>query len=154
MGHRLRMDSAIPQMVSRRQAERINDAEASVVVTADGGYRRGQIVPLKQNTDTAIEGCPTIKHAVIVKRVGDAAPIHFKEGRDHWYHRLMEDASYNCEPEQMDAEDLLFTLYTSGTTASPKGIAHTTGGYMTGVMSSVQWVFDPKDDDIYWCTAD
>src|SRR5882724_3710155 len=94
---------------------RINDAEAKLVVTADGGYRRGAIVALKNNTDAAIAQCPSVEAVVVVKRVGDAAPMHFKEGRDHWYHRLMDGSPYECPPEEMDAEDLLFTLYTSGT---------------------------------------
>jgi len=135
--------------------DRINDAEASVLVTADGGYRRGQIVPLKQMADEALAGTPTIRHVVVVKRhSGDPFPVHIKEGRDHWYHRLMEDAAAYCPPEPMDSEDLLYILYTSGTTGKPKGIVHTTGGYLVGAYATTRWVFDLQDDDVYWCTAD
>ena len=113
--------------------DRINDAQATVLITADGGYRRGQIVPLKQTSDEALDGTPSIKHVVVVQREpGDAFPVHIKEGRDHWYHRLMQDASAACPPEPMDAEDMLYILYTSGTTGKPKGIVHTTGGYLVG----------------------
>ena len=135
--------------------DRINDAQAKVLVTADGGYRRGQVVPLKQMADEALEGTPSIQSVVIVQR-GDQAMkmVHVKEGRDHWYHRLMQDASPKCEPEPMDAEDMLYILYTSGTTGKPKGIVHTTGGYLTGTYATTKLVFDMKDDDVYWCTAD
>jgi len=133
---------------------RINDAEAHVLITADGGYRRGTIVPLKQNADEAIKECPSIRDVVVVRRVGDAAHIHFQEGRDHWWHRLMQDAPLYCPPEEMDAEDPLYTLYTSGTTAKPKGILHTTGGYLVGVAATHRWVFDIHEEDVYWCTAD
>ena len=135
--------------------DRINDAQASVLVTADGGYRRGQIVPLKQLADEALKDTPSIRHVVIVQR-GDsgAFPVHVQEGRDHWYHRLMQDAAGFCEPEAMDAEDLLYILYTSGTTGKPKGIVHTTGGYLVGAYATTRWVFDLQDDDVYWCTAD
>jgi acetyl-CoA synthetase len=139
-------------------ADRINDAGAAVVVTADGGYRRGQIVPLKRNVDDALRQCPTVRHTVVFRRlaggVGDEAFVHMQEGRDHWWHRLMQDASPVCAPEAMDAEDLLFILYTSGTTGKPKGIVHTTGGYLTHVTATTKLVFDLKDDDVYWCTAD
>jgi acetyl-CoA synthetase len=138
--------------------DRINDAEAKVLVTADGGYRRGQVIPLKRNADKAVEECPTIEHVVVVRRRadggGDESFAEMREGRDHWWHRLMHDASAVCEPEQMDAEDVLYILYTSGTTGKPKGIVHTTGGYLVGVTTTTKLVFDLKDDDVFWCTAD
>src|SRR3990172_6371802 len=134
--------------------DRINDAQAKVLVTADGGWRRGNIVPLKRNADEALTGTPSIRHVVVVRRIGEAAPIHVQEGRDHWGHRLMADAPARCEPEAMDSEDLLYILHTSGTTGKPKGIVHTTGGYMVGTYATAKWVFDLKDDDIFWCTAD
>jgi acetyl-CoA synthetase len=135
--------------------DRINDAQASVLVTADGGWRRGQVVPLKQMADEALTGTPSIKHVVIVERLhGSPLPVHVEEGRDHWYHRLMQDAPYTCEPEKMDAEDMLYILYTSGTTGKPKGIVHTTGGYLVGTYATTKWVFDLKEEDVYWCTAD
>ncbi|MEX2181250.1 MAG: acetate--CoA ligase [Gemmatimonadaceae bacterium] len=138
--------------------DRMNDAEAKVVITADGGYRRGQIVPLKRNTDKALEGCPTVKHVVVVQRrtVGPISEAHaeMREGRDHWYHRLMQHADDRCPAEPMDAEDVLFILYTSGTTGKPKGIVHTTGGYLTGAATSMRTVFDLKEEDVFWCTAD
>jgi acetyl-CoA synthetase len=135
--------------------DRINDSSCKVLVTADGGWRRGQIVPLKQMADEALKDTPSIEHVIIVQRLhAISAQVHIKEGRDHWYHRLMQSAPYDCEPEAMDAEDMLYILYTSGTTGKPKGIVHTTGGYLTGVYATTKWVFDLKDDDVYWCTAD
>ncbi len=134
--------------------DRINDAEAKLLITADGGYRRGNLVPLKQFADEALTGCPSIKHVVVVRRGGADFPVHIKEGRDHWWHRLMQDAPAWCEPEKMDSEDLLYILYTSGTTGRPKGIVHTTGGYLVGVLATTKWIFDLKDEDLFWCTAD
>ncbi len=132
--------------------DRINDAQAKVLITSDGGYRRGNQVPLKQFADEALGGCPSIDHVVVVQR-GDFK-IHFKEGRDHWWHRLMEDASSDCPAVPLDSEHLLYILYTSGTTGKPKGIIHTTGGYLTGVYATTKYVFDLREEDVYWCTAD
>jgi acetyl-CoA synthetase len=138
--------------------DRINDSQCKILVTADGGYRRGSIVPLKRNADKALEETPSIQHVVVVQRRpgadGDAAWAEMTEGRDHWYHRLMRGAKMWCEPEPMDSEDVLFILYTSGTTGKPKGIVHTTAGYMVGAQSSTKLVFDLKEDDVFWCTAD
>jgi acetyl-CoA synthetase len=132
--------------------DRINDAEAKVLITADGGYRRGQIVPLKHDADYALRETPSIEHVIVVRR-GEFL-VRMREGRDRWWHRLLENVPIECEPEPMDSEDILYTLYTSGTTGKPKGIVHTTGGYLTGVYATTKWVFDLKDTDVYWCTAD
>jgi acetyl-CoA synthetase len=132
--------------------DRINDAEAKVLITADGGYRRGAVVPLKQNAEDALKETPTIEHVVTVRRTRSEHP--FVAGRDHWYHELIADQPAECPPEPMDAEDLLYLLYTSGTTGKPKGIVHTTGGYLTGVSTTHRMIFDIHDDDVYWCAAD
>jgi acetyl-CoA synthetase len=134
-------------------ADRINDAEAKVLVTADGGYRRGEVFPLKPAADEALEHTTTIEHVVVVKRGGNE--VTMVDGRDHWYHDLMADASADCPPPSHDGEDLLFLLYTSGTTGKPKGIMHTMGGYLTHVTYTHKYVFDlHPDTDVYWCTAD
>jgi acetyl-CoA synthetase len=132
--------------------DRIHDAESTVVLTADGGYRRGAVVPLKLNVDAALKECPGVKTVVVLKRTGQDVPM--VSGRDVWWTDFVKDAPAHCPPEKMDAEDMLYLLYTSGSTGKPKGIQHTTGGYLTGVYATTNWVFDLKDTDTYWCTAD
>jgi acetyl-CoA synthetase len=133
--------------------DRINDAEAKVLVTADGGWRRGAPVPLKANADAAIADTPSIEHVVVVRRTESG--VTMVEGRDHWWHDLMDGAAPECPPEHMDSEELLYLLYTSGTTAKPKGIMHTTGGYLTQVAFTHKYVFDiHPETDVYWCAAD
>ena len=133
--------------------DRIDDAEAKVLVTADGGYRRGQPSLLKPNADEAVADCPSIEHVVVVRRTGSDVPM--TAGRDHWYHDLIAEAAPTCEPERMDSEDLLYLLYTSGTTGKPKGIMHSTGGYLTQCAFTHKYVFDlHPESDVYWCTAD
>src|SRR5712672_524661 len=134
--------------------ERINDAKAKVVITADGAWRRGAVVPLKASVDDALTGTPTIEKVVVYERVGKAAQISMKPGRDVWWHELVANASDECAAEPMDAEDMLFILYTSGTTGKPKGVVHTTAGYLLGASTTHRYVFDIKEDDVYWCTAD
>ena len=138
---------------SQALADRINDASAKVLITADGGYRRGEVFALKPAADEALANTPSIEHVVVVKRGGN--DVNMVDGRDHWYHDLMADASLDCPAEPMDSEQLLFLLYTSGTTGKPKGIMHTTGGYLTHVTYTHKYVFDlHPDTDVYWCTAD
>jgi acetyl-CoA synthetase len=138
---------------SQALSDRINDAEAKVLITADGGYRRGEVFALKPQADEAVASTPSITAVVVVKRGGNT--VEMKAGRDHWYHELMATADAVCPPEPMDSEQLLFLLYTSGTTGKPKGIMHTTGGYLTHVTYTHKYVFDLNPDkDIFWCTAD
>jgi acetyl-CoA synthetase len=134
--------------------DRINDAEAVAVITADGGYRRGKVVALKQFADKALEDTPSVRHVLVVRRIGEDADTVMQPGRDHWWHEVVDTASPEATPEPMDAEDLLFILYTSGTTGKPKGIVHTTGGYLTQVTATTKYVFDLKDEDVFWCSAD
>ena len=136
--------------------DRINDAEARVLVTADGSWRRGAVVRLKENADAAVAGAPSIKHVVVARRTGDAGgPVPMTPGRDQWWDELMDVAAPSCAAEAMDSEDLLYLLYTSGTTAKPKGIMHTTGGYLTQVAHTHRTVFDlHPEQDVYWCAAD
>jgi acetyl-CoA synthetase len=132
--------------------DRINDCEAKILVTCDTGPRGGRRVPLKENADEALQDAPSVQNVVVVRRTGDDVP--FQEERDLWWHELMEEADDRCAAEEMEAEDILYILYTSGSTGSPKGVVHTTGGYLTGVYATTKWVFDIKEDDVYWCAAD
>jgi acetyl-CoA synthetase len=133
-------------------ADRNNDAKSRLVITADGGYRRGKIIPLKANTDQALGRSPTVEKVIVVKRTGENVPM--TPGRDFWWHELMSGADSECPAESLDSEHPLFLLYTSGSTGKPKGVLHTTGGYLVGVTLTHRWVFDIRDEDTYWCTAD
>ncbi len=133
-------------------ADRNNDAHAKLVITADGGWRRGTKLPLKDNVDAALEKSPTVKHCIVVKRTGDEVSMH--QGRDFWWHDLMQDASADCPATPLDSEHPLFILYTSGSTGKPKGIKHTTAGYNLFTKKTSEWVFDLREEDVFWCTAD
>jgi acetyl-CoA synthetase len=132
--------------------DRINDAKSRVLITADGSYRRGNIVPLKRNADEALKECPTVSTVIVARRTGQEVP--WQHERDVWWDEFVKEAPTVCKPEPMDAEDMLFLLYTSGSTGKPKGIVHTTGGYLTGVSTTHGLIFDLREDDTYWCTAD
>ncbi len=132
--------------------DRVNDGECKLIVTADGGYRRGSEIRLKDTVDKAVENCPTVENVVVFKRTGSKTKM--EAGRDHWWHELMQTVNSNCPAEELDSEHPLFILYTSGTTGKPKGILHTTGGYLTQTTLTAKWVFDLKEEDVYWCTAD
>ncbi len=132
--------------------DRVNDAGCKMVVTADGGYRRGAVIPLKANVDEALKETPTVQKVVVFQRTQQI--IHMQSGRDHWWHELMANASADCPPEPLDSEHPLYILYTSGSTGRPKGILHTTGGYLTQVAWTTKHVFDLREEDVFWCTAD
>src|SRR5215472_10531995 len=137
---------------SEALVDRINDAEAKLCITADGGWRRGQQVPLKPNVDEALKRCPSVLHCVVLRRTG--AKIEMRKGRDLWWDELVPEQNPTCASAQLDSEHPLYTLYTSGTTGKPKGVVHTTGGYLVHTLMTMKWVFDLKEEDIYWCTAD
>jgi acetyl-CoA synthetase len=132
--------------------DRINDCEAKVVISCDSFYRRGKKINLKKQTDVALEDAPSVKHAIIFKRTGD--PVAWTDERDMWWHNLIKDMPEECETEKLDANDPLFFLYTSGTTGKPKGVIHAHGGYAVGTAQTLKWVFDLKDEDVWWCAAD
>jgi acetyl-CoA synthetase len=135
--------------------DRVTDAQSNIVITADGGYRRGSVVALKRNVDDALKNSDLVRKVIVLKRAGEAAgEMSWVEGRDVWWHELVKAQSADCPAEPMDAEDLLFVLYTSGSTGKPKGIVHTTGGFMVGAYVTTKYVFDLRDGDLYWCTAD
>src|SRR5882757_5902468 len=138
--------------------DRIQDAGAKVLITTTAGYRRGNLVPLKKLADAAAADCPSIEHVIVVMRRAASEEMDdtltMEPSRDRWYHELMRDASADCEPAWVDSEQMLYTLYTSGTTGKPKGIVHTTGGYLTECYATCKWIFDLKENDVYWCTAD
>jgi acetyl-CoA synthetase len=137
---------------SQAIADRVEDAKSQFVITADGGYRRGAVVPLKKNVDEALSKSNRVKRVVVLQRTG--SKVEMAEGRDVWWHDVMAGESADCNPEQMDSEDPLFVLYTSGSTGKPKGIVHTTAGYMVGAYLTSRYVFDLQENDVYWCTAD
>ena len=133
-------------------ADRVNDSSCVAILTQDAGYRRGNEIPLKKTVDEALAACPTVKHVVVYRRTGTA--VAMVEGRDHWWHELVSKAAPQCAAEELDSEDPLYILYTSGTTGKPKGLVHTSGGYAVQTYLTTKYIFDLRDDDIYWCTAD
>ena len=135
--------------------DRVLDSEAKLVITADAGWRRGKVLALKDIVDAAVEDCDCVENVLVVERgIKEEFPLNLKQGRDHWYHELAENQSDDCPAEELDAEDMLFLLYTSGTTGKPKGIMHTQAGYMVYTYLTAKYVFDLKPEDVYWCTAD